>query len=90
MSTTSYPGSFGSPEWREAYDRTDEALVRIEGLTRALYMLAQEHPVLGSSDPDAEALVSLILVLEEKAKQASKRHSDEWAARRQEDRGSPG
>lgn len=37
-----------------------------------------QHNYLGSSDPAAEAIVSLIVVIEEKAKLAAGLHEAEW------------
>jgi hypothetical protein len=52
---------------REGHEQTSEALHRTESLCLALYGLVLEHPVLGSSDPTYNAIVSLIVVIEEKA-----------------------
>lgn len=63
--------------YREAHERTGEALHRAASLSRALYDLALAHPTLGSSDLDAEAIVSLIVVLGEKATAAAELHGVE-------------
>ncbi|HVG49152.1 MAG TPA: hypothetical protein VM899_13585 [Rubellimicrobium sp.] len=74
----------GLEAWREAHGATSESLGHVESLTRALWELAHEHPVLGSSDPTSGAIMSLIVVIEEKAKQASERHGQEYRIRHAE------
>ena len=69
-----------TPACREAHEATYEALIRIAGLTDALYHLAPGHAGLSTDDPDNNAILSLIAVLEEKAEVASKRHAVEWDA----------
>ena len=51
----------------------------VEALAHALCDVALQSSYLGSSDPDAEAIVSLILVIEEKAKLAAELRETEWA-----------
>ena len=64
--------------YRDTYGKTEETLHRIEGLSFALYDLAMGHPTLGSSDPTCEAIVTLMLLIEEKTKQAMAEHEAEW------------
>lgn len=73
--------------YREAYEATDQTLIRIKGLSRALYDLGMSHPVLGSSDPDSEAIMALIYVLGEKAERALNGHNAEWDLIIKPDRG---
>lgn len=64
--------------YRDAHERTSEALHRVQGLARALYDLTVEHPALGTNDPTCEAIMSLIVVIEEKVVQANEHHGEEW------------
>lgn len=64
--------------YRDAYVATEESLQRVEGLAHALYQIALDHSDLGSSNPTSEAIVTLIALIEEKAKLAAEQHSAEW------------
>jgi hypothetical protein len=64
----------------EAYGRTEEALIRIAGLVHGLYELATEHPGLNNPEPMSNAILSMIVCIEEKATEAQAAHEAEHKA----------
>lgn len=66
--------------YHDAYGRTEEALIRIEGLVHGLYELATEHPGLNNSEPMSNAIHSMIACIEEKAAEATAGHEAEHSA----------
>lgn len=68
-----------TPEYRAAFEATGADLHNMIGLSDALYQLAVEHPLLGSSDRTATAILALICAVQEKAGQAVEHHSGELA-----------
>lgn len=65
--------------YRDTYEKTCEALIRVAGLATAAYHLGIEHPALGSSDPVCNSFMTLLALLEEKAEAAQALHEAEWA-----------
>ncbi|MDF0603457.1 hypothetical protein P1J78_22250 [Psychromarinibacter sp. C21-152] len=70
--------TFDPSQFRRAYGETESKLNVLSGLTYALYELASESNRINVPDDDANAILSLILAVEEHSKQLCALHEQEW------------
>ena len=81
--STPFPGTatgLPEPAWSDAFNASDTALIRIEGLTHAAFMLADNHPALGGPDAPTAALTEVLRALVEAHEPLRELRSTEYRA----------
>lgn len=64
--------------YRDASEATSEAMIRVKGLALALYSLIIDNSDLPDNGDGFEAVITVLMVLTEKADTASDLHQIEW------------